>query len=406
MNNRKNLLVGFVLILFTSAQSSPLLAGPPAGSPLKNKVVPVIELSGNGYDRGLKHGILLKKEIAEVYGKWKDDIHKNTGSNADSVIAKFYASTNFEPIIKKLEPDLLEEVKGIAKGSGQTYRDVLCFQLVDEFWVYFDRLHHEKSNHCSGIGVAAANGHPAYISQNMDVESFRNGYQVLLHIAQNKDVPQQYVLSCAGLIALNGVNQYSIGVCVNTLMELKASTDGLPVAFVIRSILTKKTGKEALEFLQTVKHASGQNYILGVKDKVYDFEASAGKVVRFIPNASNPSLVYHTNHAIANDDIKPWYVEEHRQIIAGLEKKDNSVIRFASLKSRLDFPGNTVSVEKIKQTLRSKDDLKNPVCRDYSTGRSGFTFSSVILTLGENPSIQLTAASPDQAEYVEHFFNK
>jgi len=192
----------------------------------------------------------------------------------------------------------------------------------------------------------------------------------------------------------------------NTLLELKASTDGLPVAFVIRGILAKKTGKEALEFLQTVKHASGQNYILGVKDKVYDFEASAGKVVRFIPNASNPSLVYHTNHAIANDDIKPWYIKDHRQILAGLAKKDNSVIRFASLKNRLDFSGNTVSVEKIKQTLRSKDDLINPVCRDYSSAYSGFTFSSVILTLGNNPSIQLTDASPDQAEYITHFFEK
>jgi len=189
-------------------------------------------------------------------------------------------------------------------------------------------------------------------------------------------------------------------------LELNASNDGLPVAFIIRGVLTKKTGKEALEFFQTVKHASGQNYILGLQDKVYDFEASAGKVVRFIPNASNPSLVYYTNHAVANNDIKPWHIKEHNQILAGLAKKDNSVIRFASLKSRLDVSGNSISAEKIKQTLRSKDDLINPVCRDYDIAHSGFTFSSVILTLGKNPSIQLTDASPDQAEYITNFIKK
>ena len=178
------------------------------------------------------------------------------------------------------------------------------FQMADEFWVYLDKLQHKQAMHCSGIGVAAANGRPAYIGQNLDVESYMYGYQVLLHITATKTTPEQYILTSAGLVAMNGINSKSIGICVNTLMELNASTDGLPVAFVIRGVLAKQDGADALKFLTTVKHASGQNYILGLKDSVYDFEASAGKVVRFIPNATNHGLVYHTNHAIANNDIK------------------------------------------------------------------------------------------------------
>ena len=37
-----------------------------------------------------------------------------------------------------------------------------------------------------------------------------NGYQILLHIASTQSEPEQYILSCAGLIALNGVNDKSI----------------------------------------------------------------------------------------------------------------------------------------------------------------------------------------------------
>jgi isopenicillin-N N-acyltransferase like protein len=238
----------------------------------------------------------------------------------------------------------------------------------------------------------------------MDLENFMNGYQVLFHISSYNDEPEQYLLSCAGLIALNGINSNGIGVCVNTLMQLEASSDGLPVACVIRGILSKQDGASAIKFLKTIKHASGQNYIIGVVDSVYDFEASANKVVRFFPDANNPLLVYHTNHPLTNDDIKPWYIESLKKILSGEAKNNNSFIRFTSLRNRLTLPDSNFSINLIKETLRSKDNQLNPICRVYKNGEAVFTFSSVILTLGKSPSIQLTRASPDQSEYVLHSF--
>ncbi|WP_259065255.1 C45 family autoproteolytic acyltransferase/hydrolase [Mucilaginibacter sp. X4EP1] len=387
-----------LLLLCTVISANAFNTNPPV-----NKKVPVIELSGNGYQRGLQHGKLLKREIGEIILKWKQNIKQGTGTDADQFIKAFYTNTNFEPISKKLTPQIMDEVKGIAVGSGQSYIDIFCFQLADELWVYIDRLHHTQQNHCSGMGMAAKNGHPAYLAQNLDDESYTNGYQVLLHIKATKTEPEEYVLSCAGMVAVNGINSKSIAVCVNTLMDLQASTDGLPVAFVVRGILSKQNGKDALAFIKTTKHASGQNYIIGIVDSVYDFEASAGKVVRFLPDAANPSLVYHTNHAIANNDIKPWYADEYKKILAGEDAKDNSVIRYASLKNRL-AGSNDFSYTLIKQTLRSKDDPKNPVCNTFDSKRGVFTFTSDIFTLGKQPSIQLTYASPDQSDYVTHTF--
>ena len=370
----------------------------------RNKEVPVVELSGNGYQRGLQHGNALKNEIGEVFKKWKENIQLSTNLNVDSVISMFYRATNFEPAIKKWTPELFEELKGISKSTGQSFKDVFCFQLVDEFWVYIDKLQNPGNDHCSGFGIAATNSHPAYIAQNMDLENFMNGYQVLFHISSYNGEPEQYILSCAGLIALNGINSDGIGVCVNTLMQLEASSDGLPVACVIRGILSMQDGASALKFIKTIKHASGQNYIIGIVDSVYDFEASANKVVRFFPDSNNPSLVYHTNHPLTNDDLKPWYLESQKKILSGEAKDNNSFIRFTSLKNRLTQPDNDFSVNLLKETLRSKDNLLNPICRVYKNGEAVFTFSSVILTLGKSPSIQLTRASPDQSEYVLHSF--
>lgn len=367
--------------------------------------VPLIELSGNAYERGLKHGKQLQAEITEVFGKWKANIRKSVKGDPDSLLTVFLAATDFEQTTKKYSREIIEEINGIAKGSGQSFKDVFAFQLVDEFWIYLDKQFNAKNHHCSGMGVAATKRHPAYIAQNTDLEGYMNGYQVLFRIPATKKEPEQYILSCAGLVALNGMNENGIGVCVNTLMELQASTDGLPVAFILRELLKRNSGKDALTFLQTVKHASGQNYILGIADSVYDFEASASKVVRYIPAGGNQAVVYHTNHALVNHDVKEWYERYHQRVLAGETKNWNSESRFIALESRLSLSAEEISADVIKNTLRSKDDARNPICRPYRQG-AGFTFSSVVFTLGGTKSVQLTYGSPDQSEYQEYFFTK
>ncbi|MBZ5858342.1 C45 family autoproteolytic acyltransferase/hydolase [Flavihumibacter profundi] len=382
-------------LLFIGAFSQP-------GSKARN--LKTITVSGNGYQRGLQHGQQLKKDIAEVLVLWKDDLQSSMKMPADSFIQQFMSGTNFLPAIKKYTPDLLEEVKGIAVGSGQSFNDILAYQLVDEYWVYQDKLSNDPSHHhCSGIGVPAMNGQPALIAQNMDLESWMDGYQVVMHILPNGNTPEQFVFTSAGLIGLNGLNEHGIGTCVNTLMQLNASGDGLPVAFIIRGILAQKKSKNAVDFVQHTKHASGQNYILGTVDSVYDFEASGSRVVRMQPDLSG--AVYHTNHPVVNDDIKSWYTSYYQDYLAGKTQNDNSELRFAAVKFRVTR-ADVKDDQLIKSTLRSKDNLENPVCRAHLPNHAGFTFGSVIYTLSGKLTMQVTAGPPDESEYQSFYFKK
>jgi hypothetical protein len=353
----------------------------------------LITVSGNGYQRGFQQGQQLKKEIAELMVLWKKNLQSKVNMPANTFIHQFLANT-----------DILKEVKGMADGAGQPFDDMYAFQLVDEYWVYQDKLSNDSAyNHCSGIGVPPMNGRPAYVSQNMDLETWMDGYQVILHVKKNGNTPEQYILTCAGLVALNGINEHGIGVCVNTLMDLQASTDGLPVAFMIRGLLAQKKGIAALHFLKTIKHASGQNYILGTVDSIYDFEASANKVTRMFPDASG--IVYHTNNPVVNNDIKPWYKDYFTNFLVGNTQGNNSEIRFATLKRRA---AETKDKDDsfIKSTLRSKDDPRHPVCVTHLPNSSGFTFGSVILTLSGKRSMQATAGPPDESEYQTFYFTK
>lgn len=387
-------LIAIQLLLFNNLNAQ-------SGSERK---VPVIELSGDAYSRGLQHGTRLRIEIALIFTKWKENIRRNTGKEPDTVLNAFRKAVDFEPITLKYIPAILEEIRGIAEGSGQTYQDVYAFQLVDEFWIYLDKQANSANHHCSGMGVAATNSRPSFIAQNIDLENYMNGFQVLFHIAATANEPEQYIVSCAGLVALSGMNSAGIGLCLNSLMELEASEEGLPVAFIIRYILSKKKGKDVLEFLQTVKHASGQNYIVGIADSVYDFEASANQAIRYLPDPKNSTIVYHTNHSLVNHDVKPWYRKYHEQVLAGETKNRNSEVRFATVAKSLNRQLSEISPDLIKTILRSKDNSYNPVCRSYREGGGGFTFSSVLYTLSGRRSLQLTYGSPDQSEYVEYFF--
>jgi predicted choloylglycine hydrolase len=389
-----------LIILLGGAYVPPALGVGPEGT----RELKVIDLSGSPYMRGLQHGKALRTEIGEVVNLWKEDLGRQTKTDPDIFIKKFLAETNFVPAIQKWTPDLLEEVKGIADGAGLPFDTIFAFQLVDEMWVYIDQ---PAASHCSSMGVVKTGAHPAYVAQNLDLEAFRDGFQVVLHIAANHSLPEQFIFTCAGLIAANGVNNRSIAIACNTLLQLSASRDGLPVAFVVRGVLAQISPENALKFLQGIKHASGQNYILGARDQVFDFEASANKVVEFRP-AMDGSIVYHTNHPLVNDDLKPWYLSMKQVAALFPEGKSqgDSETRLASVEKRLRQPASGIDEGVIKETLRSRDSSRHPVCRSRKEGDPVFTFGATIMTLSDNPSLEVTMGPPDANEFVHLKFDQ
>ena len=197
---------------------------------------------------------------------------------------------------------------------------------------------------------------------------------------------------------VSGMNEQGIGVCVNAIMQLKASSTGLPVAFLVRRIINSTVKDDLLSFIQTVKHASGQNYIIGIRGEVFDFEASANKVVRFNPMNEN-GTIYHTNHPIVNDDIKAGFEKYNPNLKEELKPtSSNSHLRLEAVENRMT---SSLDIDDglIKEALRSRDNEDNPVCNTHSENGFGFTFASIIMTFSENPNIQILAGPPDESEY-------
>jgi len=363
----------------------------------------VVVLEGSPYRRGSTHGRTLRKEIVELIQIWKTNLAETFNVDADRFISAFLKQTDYVPAIRRWTPDLLEEIRGIADGSEMPFDTILAFQLLDEIWVNGKAVRRETAaEHCSGLGVAKKGTNPAYIAQNMDLESFRDGFQTVLHIKAEGRRPEQFLFTFAGFIAANGMNNRSIGICANTLSQLRHCRDGLPVACIIRGTLERTTLNDAIKFLKQVKHASGQNYILGGGDRVCDFECSTGKVVSFAPT-SDAGVVYHTNHPLVNDDYDAEYADSFDPAKA---VKGNSEIRFQALENRLKNLQNGIDVSSIESTLRSHDSTEHPICRPVKQKSATFTFGSTIMKLSDKPEFLVAPGPPDKSPYTVFKFSE
>ncbi len=355
--------------------------------------MPVVLLEGNPRERGRVHGETLRASIQEHIQRTRGFFADALKGDPDEAIAAFIAETKFLSAIERWTPDLLEELKGLAEGSGLDFNSALALNLADETWWYFMEKKGEFSNptmgaeNCSSLGVEAQAGHPVLVAQNLDLPAYYDGMQVLFRIKDPVTSMDAHVISMAGVLGIIGVNDRGVAMCENTLIMLQHARDGLPVVFVSRGILSQPTLEDAVAFVHRVKHASGQNYVIGSPDGVVDYECSAKKVRRFIP-FEGAQMVYHTNHAFVNDDCL--------EIEKGPE---NSIARFASVERSMLAGQGAVSVEYIQQTLRSHESAPFEVCVHPSELKKGITANCMIAELSMPPRLHYTAGPPCESDF-------
>ncbi|QEX23079.1 peptidase C45 [Hypericibacter adhaerens] len=362
----------------------------------------VAEIGGSARERGRQHGRQLKALVRERDRRWRAEIEAFMAMPADRFIGRFLAETRFVAAIERHAPDLLEEVRGIAEGAELPEDALLAAQFMDEEWWYSVQLKQRReaagtAHHCSGIASLTPGG-GALLAQNMDLARWSDGLQALLLIRDIAPGLDAYVLTMAGMIGLCGVNSAGLAVTVNTLGDLNSASDGLPVAFVSRTLLARTGYDEAARFLGEIRHASGQNYILSDGRQLGDFECSTDHAVAFTPQDAAPGCLWHTNHALANRDLLPPSASEE-----AARFRRNTRQRLAALETRLKGRAAPFEQAVIRETLASQDDPDNPVSvttENADRRRSGFfTFASVIWEIGPEIRAHVAPGAPSQFPY-------
>lgn len=357
----------------------------------------VLTLEGSAKERGIIHGEKLKPLILEAIERYKYSMFLTMKRDPEILIDLFLTKTNFLSSAKKWAPHLIDEIKGIAEGAGVNFKEIFALNLAahDEKWWFSQELPvYEK---CSSLGCFKEADQPTLVAQNLDLPNIFEGLEVLLRLKYEDSSLEAYVLSHAGFLGELGMSNQPVGVCCNSLINhLNNSPDGLPFTLIIRSILEQPNLEEAVDFIQSIQHASAQNYIIGGSEMVICLECSANKISQYEPfkDVRDFHRVYHTNHPLENDD----------QIIPPLKNKGiiTTYDRFNYLASRLRDSSKKINVDSIKHILSSH---LVPICIHHDNQpNSLYTYSSVIYSLSAQPSLYITMGPPCLTEYEKFEF--
>ena len=344
----------------------------------------VLELEGSPYVRGYKHGESLKQSINNKLAHWDRFLEEEFQVSADTLRARFFQYTNYEKALKTSCPELLEEIKGIADGSGQDYKLILALHLGEELETLAGS--EEISEKCTAISINATDSTPTLLAQNMDPPPWIHG-EPLLIIYNNDEGKRSATYSFPGFSGLFGMNAAGIGITCNSISMLNHNTDGLPVFAVVRKVLECNTLKEAEEFIRSVKHATPQCYTIGDSDSAICLECSANSVKRFYP-FETATLTFHTNFSIKNRDFSQQFID----LLAHYGKTVEDPYfcpRYFMLYDTIQEYKTHLTKEKIHKILSLREPAQSPI-------NNSDTYGTVIMELMNPPVMHLYPGRPDE----------
>jgi hypothetical protein len=342
----------------------------------------VVDLPSPPRERGAAHGEQLRPAIAPAVARWKESLAALEGGDPDEWIRGFLAGTDFLPAIEAHTPTLLDEVRGLADGAGLSFDDALAFQLVDEQWCWTTRRRAEHE-HCSTLGVAS-DGAPTIVAQNLDLPVWWEGLQTILRYPGFEDEPGGVLVTAAGFIVMNGMNDAGVAIGVNALPDVPSAVDGLPVAFVIRGALAARSAVDAVAFIAGAGHASGQNYIVGDRDGVAGVEADAEGTTSYDPSGG---CVLHTNHAVERTSGASW-----RGVAGGA---------LANSRARLDFlASRRGTVRGVSDAIEVLSDDTVPIRRVPTGASPNSTFATCVYELASSGPVAHVRGGTGESDFV------
>jgi isopenicillin-N N-acyltransferase like protein len=223
----------------------------------------------------------------------------------------------YAPPIRAFRPEYLEEMQGMAEGSGLRLEDILALNVRTEV-MFAAKARQALSLPVASVGECTAfaalpekaGGH-VLIGQNWDWLPHSFDTVVVLE-ARQIGKPAYVTVVEAGLLAKFGMNSAGIGLVTNAIVtDLDRGEPGIPYHVLLRSVLDAETVTEALSGLQAGFRSSSANYVLASADGIaLDVEAAPGDFRRLKVTGPEDGLLLHTNHLLHTQrgvtDVSLW----------------------------------------------------------------------------------------------------
>jgi len=305
-----------------------------------------IKANGSAYQCGQIIGKAWHHHIATIL-----EASENAATNKDNMTLHDWLpqAQNLLPYIKEHAPTTLEEMRGIADGSGLPFDDILLLTCAYE--KYFN---YHMPEHCTGfaaMGDASLSGE-LVAGQNND-ECFHHwasgDLDGVIHIREETGM-ETFIYTHPGVPAYMGMN--SAGLCILWMaIDNDERSPGVPTNVLIREMLRFESLKNAVAFLEKTPRTLPNNYLLShTNEGICNIECSPAS---FYPKYDK-SILYHANHIMEENMTGEDMVLKN--------SKSSTLSRYKAMGGLLVEHKNKIDAEVSKKILSDHTYFPESIC--------------------------------------------
>ena len=348
---------------------------------------PIVEVSGTPREIGKTYGAAVKAQIDVSIETYREMFMTYSGVSWEA--AQKYAAT-FIPVITEYDPDIMEEIRGVAEGSGYKLEEILALNVRSEIVLQGGLI-----DGCTSFALTprvTVNGE-SWIAQNWDWKIRQRKAYVLLRIHQAAPKPDINLFTEAGIVGKLGFNSAGIGVCLNALAsDVKLDVPTVPLHIVLRGILNSNTLSDVIAVVGKMPLACCANFLVGHSNgEAITIETGPGD---FDVIYADEGYVTHTNHFTSHRLAK--FKDTGKMAFP------DSFLRYGRIKQMLRDCTKPIGLADIQNMLRDHIDYPDGICRhedqlDPEGKRMGTVFS-IIMNLSRR-ELYITPGNPCDTPY-------
>ena len=320
---------------------------------------PRLRVSGSPRERGQAYGELARERIQRCRAAYEDVFALTVGWDWAQAVA---SAARYEAPIREFAPEVMQEIEGIAEGSGLPAGDVLAINARTEIiWAASARTaaaqRTDLARECTALAVTGRRTEAGrlLLAQNWDwlVHSFDT--VVVLEVEQPGDRPNFVTVVEAGLLAKASMNSAGLGVVTNALVTSEDRGEpGIPYHVMLRLLADQLTVTDALKLVQATTRASSANYLIAHADDVaVNVEAGPGDFRALGWQLPRDGRLVHTNHFLS----LPRGLDE-----VSVYAMPDSLVRLQRAEAALDEASGGWDVKAIGELLADHADWPSAVC--------------------------------------------
>ncbi|RVX68579.1 hypothetical protein B0A52_07006 [Exophiala mesophila] len=314
-----------------------------------------IHAAGTPYQVGKQHGEGAKEEVHGSIAFYSAFFKSRTKLEWPQVQE---VARNFLPLLEGSYPDYVDEMQGVADGSGLDLESIIALNVRTE--IAYGLL----SDGCTVLAWKTPES--SFLSQNWDWNFDQTPNIIRLSIQQDNK-PKIDMMTEGGIIGKIGLNSAGVGVTLNAIQAPGVSYNKLPCHLALRTVLNSTSRADAEETLRKIGVASACHItIADARTGANGFECTAEDIVE-IPQ-TEAGIHTHSNHLVKSHKVKGTMF---------LSDSDFRLSRIQDLARTVNKP----SVQNISELLKDETNYPAAINRAVGEKSTSQTLFSIVMDL-------------------------